>query len=101
MRLPNQSARIMRSNYRSAERRAKGQLGLYAARTVKQDHCNRDTLLINQLRAGPTGLHSILLEGGRSPTPVSWWNPFGSDCIPGCICVSPINCPCCDTLITL
>ena len=20
------------------------------------------------------------------------------DCIPGCICVSPINCPCCDSL---
>jgi hypothetical protein len=24
--------------------------------------------------------------------------PGGGDCIPGCICVSPINCPCCDTL---
>ncbi|NES82678.1 MAG: hypothetical protein F6K10_15420 [Moorea sp. SIO2B7] len=23
---------------------------------------------------------------------------FGPNCIPGCICVSPINCPCCDSL---
>ena len=22
-------------------------------------------------------------------------NPFKPNCIPGCICVSPINCPCC------
>jgi hypothetical protein len=24
--------------------------------------------------------------------------PGGGDCIPGCICVSPINCPCCDSV---
>ncbi len=24
------------------------------------------------------------------------WRPT-DDCIPGCVCVSPINCPCCDS----
>ncbi len=35
---------------------------------------------------------------GRAIPQLQWLGEIKKPCIPGCICVSPIGCPCCDSL---
>ncbi len=53
------------------------------------------SVYISRTRYNMTATKFFAVRAGIRPQ-IRPWPP--EDCIPGCICVSPINCPCCKSI---